>query len=102
MKIMAKHTSARARQQSPHVRQPTASITDVSQSPRTEEHDLRKDNDSPKTKIEALAEIICAAGSESAAALLVLMATLETSTDPRVFAHAVKHFAFTRCGELNV
>jgi hypothetical protein len=30
------------------------------------------------------------------------MGALETSTDPKVFAHTVKHFAFTRCGELNV
>jgi len=30
------------------------------------------------------------------------MAALETSTDPKVLAHTVKHFAFTRCGELNV
>ena len=57
--------------------------------------------DSSREKIETLAEIICGAGSESAAALLVLMGTLQDSTDPTTLAHTVKHFAFTRCGELN-
>lgn len=55
-----------------------------------------------RQKIEALAEIICGVGNESAAALLVLMGTLQNSTDPHVIANTVKHFAFTRCGELNV
>ena len=62
----------------------------------------RDEADSSREKIEALAEIICGAGSESAAALLVLMGTLQNSTDPTVLANTVKHFAFTRCGELNV
>jgi hypothetical protein len=53
-------------------------------------------------KIEALAEIICRAGNESTAALLVLMATLEDAPEPEALAHAAKHFAFTRCGELNL
>lgn len=53
-------------------------------------------------KIEALAEIICGAGNQSAAALFVLMGTLQNSTDPKALANAAKHFAFTRCGELNV
>lgn len=52
--------------------------------------------------IEALAEIICGAGNESAAALFVLMGKLENSTHANVLAHTAKHFAFTRCGELNV
>jgi hypothetical protein len=86
MKIMAKNSSATARKQSPHVNQPT----------RIPEDSLSK------TKIEALAELICASGNESAAALLVLMGALENSMDPKVLAHTVKHFAFTRCGELNV
>ncbi len=55
----------------------------------------------PRT-IEALAEIICRTGDESAAALFVLMGTLQNSEDPTVVANTVKHFAFTRCGELNV
>ena len=41
------------------------------------------------------------AGTRSAA-LLVLMATLESSSHPKAFANAVKHFAFTRCGELDL
>jgi hypothetical protein len=53
-------------------------------------------------KIEALTEIICGAGNQSAAALFVLMGTLQNSTDPKALANAAKHFAFTRCGELNV
>ena len=62
----------------------------------------RDDTDSSREKIEALAEIICGAGNESAAALLVLMGTIQNSADPTVLANTVKHFAFTRCGELNV
>jgi hypothetical protein len=57
-----------------------------------------------KGKIEALAEIICRAGEEpesKAAALLVLMATIEKATDSRALANTAKLFAFTRCGELN-
>jgi hypothetical protein len=53
-------------------------------------------------KIDGLTEIICRAGSDSAAALLVLMATLENSPHPRLLANAAKHFAFTRCGDLNL
>ena len=68
---------------------------DASQTPET------NDADPSRKKIEALAEIICGAGDQSAAALLVLMGTLENSTHPKVLAHTAKHFAFTRCGELN-
>jgi hypothetical protein len=60
------------------------------------------DADSTREKIEALAEIICGGGNESAAALLVLMGTLQNSADPTILANTVKHLAFTRCGELNV
>ena len=55
-------------------------------------------------KLERLAEMICHAGDQPetrAAALLVLMSTLENSTNPKVLANHVKHIAFTRCGELN-
>ena len=64
---------------------------DVSQTPASGEE-----------KIGPLAELICSGGEEAAAALLILMATLESSTHPKAFAHTVKHLAFTRCGELNV
>jgi hypothetical protein len=55
-----------------------------------------------RQKIEALAEIICGAGDESAGALFVLMGTLQRSNQPEALANAVKHLAFTRCGELNL
>ena len=56
-------------------------------------------------KIAALAELICRAGDEAgtkSAALLVLMSTLENATHPKALANLAKHFAFTRCGELNL
>jgi hypothetical protein len=59
---------------------------------------------SDEEKLERLAEMICHAGDQPetrAAALLVLMSTLENSTQPKVLANHVKHLAFTRCGELN-
>ena len=55
-------------------------------------------------KIAALAEMICRAGDEAgtkSAALLVLMSTLENASHPKALANLAKHFAFTRCGELN-
>lgn len=38
----------------------------------------------------------------SAAALFVLMGTLEDSRHPHVLANTAKHLAFTRCGESNI
>ena len=70
--------------------------TDVSQTPETNEAN------SSKEKIEALAEIICSAGDECASALLVLMGMLQNASHPTAVANTAKHFAFTRCGELNV
>ena len=75
---MATHTSAIALEETPHT-----NIVDSTK------------------KIEGLTEIICGGGEESAAALFVLMGTLQDSADPQVVAHAVKHLAFTHCGELN-
>ena len=63
------------------------------------------DDDPDEEKIERLTEMICRAGDEPetrAAALLVLMATLENSAHPKALANAAKHLAFTRCGELNL
>lgn len=60
------------------------------------------DDDSNEEKIEALADIICPAGEEAAAALFVLMGTLENSAHPKLLANPAKHFAFTRCAELNL
>ena len=63
------------------------------------------EENSNEEKIETLTEIICRAGDEpetKAAALLVLMATVENSTHPKALANTAKHRAFTRCGELNL
>jgi len=70
-----------------------------------EETSETKNDDSNEEKIEALTEMICRAGDEpetKAAALLVLMATVENSTHPKALANTAKHLAFTRCGELNL
>jgi len=69
---------------------------DLSQTPET------NDDDSNEEKLEALAEIICRAGDEPAAALFVLMGTLEHSPQPKLIANMAKHFAFTCCGESNL
>ncbi|HEX5875276.1 MAG TPA: hypothetical protein VFY60_11570 [Pyrinomonadaceae bacterium] len=53
------------------------------------------EDDSRDDKIEALAEIICRGGDESAGALFVLMGTIQNSTHPEALANTVKHFAFT-------
>jgi hypothetical protein len=70
---------------------------DFSLAPETNHED-----DSIEPRIEALAEIICRAGEEPLAALFVLMGTLESSAHPKVLANAAKHYAFIRCGELNL
>jgi len=57
---------------------------------------------SSEEKIEALTDLICRAGDESSAALLVLLSTLENSTHPKALANTAKHLVFTRCSELNV
>lgn len=62
------------------------------------------EDDASDEKIAALAEMICRPGDEPAtksAALLVLMSAIEQATHPRALANTAKHFAFTRCGELN-
>jgi hypothetical protein len=60
------------------------------------------EDDSNGDKIKALAEIICGAGDQAAAALFVLMGALQNSAEPEALANAAKHLAFTRCGEFNV
>jgi len=63
------------------------------------------DDDLDEEKVETLTEMICGAGDEPetrAAALLVLMATLENSAHPKALANAAKHLAFTRCGQFNL
>jgi hypothetical protein len=76
-------------------RERTADTLDFSQSRDIEE-------DASRRRAEALAEIICGAGGESAAALFVLMGLVQQCTDPKARANTLKHFAFTRCGEFNV
>ena len=64
---------------------------------------LEPDEDrSSVEKVETLTEIICGAGGEATAALFVLMGTLQNSPQPELLAHAAKHYAFTRCGEINI
>ena len=70
-----------------------------------EETPETNNGESNEEKIEALTEMICRAGDEpetKAAALLVLMATVENSSHPKALANTAKHLAFTHCGELNV
>ena len=72
---------------------------DFSQEPEIDEQD------SSEEKIRALAEILCRPGDEpesKAAALLVLMGTLESSSHAKALVNMAKHFVFTRCGELNL
>jgi len=57
---------------------------------------------SSEEKIEALTDLICRAGDEPSAALLVLLSTLENSTHPKALANTAKHLAFTRCGQSNL
>lgn len=74
-------------------------IIDTFESLRTPDAD---EDDSTVRKIEALAEIICRSGDEPTAALFVLMGTVEDSTYPKELANTAKHFAFSRCAELNL
>jgi hypothetical protein len=91
MKIIATHSSATALAATPHATDNNYNST---------RNNANEDNAS-REKIAALAEKICAAGEEAAAALFVLMGTLQYSADPPAIANAVKHLAFTRCGEFN-
>ena len=61
-----------------------------------------QEDDSSEEKVEALAEIICRSSDECAAALFVLMGTLENSSHQKLLANTAKHFAFTRGGEANL
>jgi hypothetical protein len=66
------------------------------------------DDDCPiEEKVEILAEIICRSGSGEdratrSAALLVLIAAIESSPFPKELAAVAKQLAFTRCSEMNV
>ena len=79
-------------------------ILDTFESLRTAEtnEDDSIEDDATEAKIKALTEIICRGGGDPAAALFVLMGTLEKSSDPEVFAGSAKQAAFTHCVEWNV
>ena len=62
---------------------------------------LDSEADATEDKIKGLTEIICNAGEEPTAALLVLMSTLENATPPTALANIAKRLAFIRCVELN-
>ena len=76
--------------------EPIIHTVDFSLEPEFHEDDLSK------RKIEALSDIICRGSDECAAALFVLMGTLENSVHPKLLANIAKHVAFTRVGELNL
>jgi hypothetical protein len=80
----------------------TDEVHSILETDRVDSKPETDDEDSSRKRIEALAEIICNAGDESAGALFVLMGSIQSSSDPKALAHTVKHFAFTRCGELNL
>ena len=74
-------------------------IVDTFESLRSPDGD---EEHSSVTKIETLAEIICRAGDEPTAALVVLMGILADSPYPLELAKTAKYFAFNRCVELNL
>jgi hypothetical protein len=132
MKIMLNHSSARQREETPHLsdalkRRAQSVINDKSIDAQTRaviRYGLETNDpwlpelvrcvdagesiidnlyvQSSEEKIETLTNLICRAGDEPSAALLVLLATLENSTHPNALANTAKHLAFTRCGELNL
>jgi hypothetical protein len=123
MTTMANHSSASVREHTPHANQTTRTATVVGALKRRALAVLNDENKdvhstsgtivfdpeseppgyhSSREKIEALADIICGGGEGSAGALLVLMGQMENSDNPQAMVNTVKHFAFTRCGELNL
>jgi hypothetical protein len=73
--------SATVREATPHANQTSrTTISDVINN-FSQTHETNEDHTSEK--IEALAEIICGASDQSAAALFVLMGRLQNSTHPK-------------------
>lgn len=69
------------------------------------EGEAGRHDDSSVEKIAALTEIICRAGDEpetKSAALLVLMAIIESSAHTKVLADVAKHCAYIRCADANL
>lgn len=61
--------------------------------------------DSIEEKIRVMSDFICRAGDEpetKSAALLILMSIIEGSPQAKALANMIKHFAFAKCGELNL
>jgi hypothetical protein len=137
MKIMSNHSSAREREETPHIsdalkRRAQSVINNKSIDAQSraviryglETNDpwlgdlvrrvdagetiidnLNVQDDTDDKRVEVLSELICRPGDEpgtKSAALLVLMSTLENAAHPKALANTAKHFAFTRCGELNL
>ena len=99
---MVTHSSATALAATPHATDNENNSSKDNARKDNASQDNASEDTASKEKIAALAEKICAAGEEAAASLFVLMGTLQYSTDPAADANAVKHLAFTRCGEFNV
>ena len=111
---MVNDSSANPRRKAPHVNRTRTNTTmnALTQRARTILNDssldpesraiIRKEEETNREKIEALAEIICREGEESAAALFVLMGTLQNSPEPDAIANTLKHFAFERCSQFNL
>src|SRR5215467_6614824 len=57
---------------------------------------MQRLNTDEEEKISALAEMICRAGDQTAAALLVLMSKIDSANDPKALANVAKHCAFIR------
>jgi len=76
--------------------EPICDTIDFSLEPQPLEANVSED------KFELLAQIICSSSEEAAAALFVLMRTLENSAHPKLLANAAKHIDFTRCAEANL
>jgi len=76
--------------------EPIIDTVDFSLEPMTDE------DDSSEAKIELLTRMICQSSESAAAALFVLMGTLENSTHPKLLANVAKHFAFAHCADSNV
>ena len=64
--------------------------------------DLSREETCNEEKVRELAEIICGANDRCAAALVVLMRTLEKSRQAKLLVNKAKYFAFNRCAEANL
>lgn len=103
---MPNHNSAVERGETPHTINPNQEkslfdTADLSHIATSKSHEKLPTEE----KVEALTEIICRSGDDPAtrsAALLVLIAMVESSPHPRILAAVAKQVALARCWELNV